>query len=220
MVVLLPSGLPAVRGENWRIAPLSTPRVHRHCPGCGAVRPFASTDRFRLNANKRLIDAWLIYACTSCAGTWNLAVLTRMAQRSIERSLFEAMTHNDVDAARRFAFDRGLVGRAGGTVDRSVPYVVARSPVALAPAGVASARAGLRIRIEMALPCGVRVDRLLAGELGRSRGWLRRHAERGAISTVPETTDPLRRVVTDGLLIDLASPLVEDGEGSACSGPR
>ena len=43
----------------------------------GARRPFISSDRFRVNANKQRLDVWLIYRCGCCEQPWNLAVHER-----------------------------------------------------------------------------------------------------------------------------------------------
>lgn len=195
----------------WRISPLSAPRIRRHCPHCAQERPFASTERFRLNAHKRRIDVWLIYACTECDATWNFTVLSRAAQSAIDRDLFERMTRNDPDTARAVAFDRAGLARAGARLEPSLEYRVAR------PAGDVSraraARAPLRIHIAMTQRCRIRVDRLLSSELGLSRSRLERHAARGEIAieiaTAPGRSDPLRRGVCGGMLIELAAPVLQ-----------
>jgi hypothetical protein len=191
----------------WRISPLSAPRILRHCPHCAQERRFASTERFRLNAQKRRIDVWLIYACTECDATWNLTVLSRVAQSGIDRDLFERMTRNDPGTARALAFDRAALTRAGARVEPSVEYRVERSA-----GDVARARAAcvpLRIHIAMTEPCRIRVDRLLSSELGLSRSCLERHAERGEIAIAPGRSDPLRRTVCGGMLIELAAPVLQ-----------
>lgn len=190
----------------WRIAPMSAPRVLRHCPRCGEERAFASTDRFRLNANKRRIDAWLIYACAACDTTWNFTLLSRTAQGAIDRDLFERMTRNDPPTARAFATDRARLTRAGARVEPSVEYRVER-----AGDDVTRARAaGLYIAVHIAMPepCRVRLDRLLTGELGLSRSRLARHAARGEITTSTGRSDPLRRTICDRMIIELAAAVL------------
>ena len=46
---------------TWRVVPLHTPRVIRRCSRCDTTRNFACTEKFRVNAQKRLLDVWLIY---------------------------------------------------------------------------------------------------------------------------------------------------------------
>jgi hypothetical protein len=188
----------------WRIAPTSTPRVHRRCPRCGRDRPFASTDRFRLNASKRRIDAWLIYRCAVCEATWNLALLSRVSQGAIDPGLFERMTRNDPATALAFAFDKSCLVRAGARVDPAVSFRVERSEERL-PA------TGLCVRVLLPHPCEIGVHDLLGQELGLSRSRLERHAARGDIATVPRRS--LRQPIADGMIIELRAPVFAHGAG-------
>ena len=183
----------------WRITPLTTPRVHRHCPHCGDRR-FASTDRFRLNANKQRIDAWLIYRCETCEATWNLTVLTRIRQADIDPDLFERMTRNDVETARACAFDPELLSRAGVRTGAAEEFRVDQTSGDLARARIT----GALVRIEMRHPSRLRLDQLLATQLGRSRSSLARAAAGGAIALSPAHPRPLGRPVRDHMVILLA----------------
>jgi hypothetical protein len=187
----------------WRVAPTSTPRVHRRCPGCGRDRPFVSSDRFRLNASKRRIDAWLIYRCSVCEATWNLTLLTRVSQSAIDPDLFERMTRNDPTTAMAFAFDKGCLARAGARVDPAVSFRVEHSEVRLRPA------VGLCVRLVLSLPCAIPVHVLLGQELGLSRSRLERHAARGDIATAPRRS--LRQPIADDMVIELRAPVFERG---------
>jgi hypothetical protein len=188
----------------WRITPLTTPRVHRHCPHCGDRR-FASTDRFRLNANKQRIDVWLIYRCETCEATWNLTVLSRTRQADIDPDLFERMTRNDAATARACAFDAELLSRAGARTAASE-----RVHIDQTSGDLARARAvGARVRIDMRHPCRLRLDQLLATRLGRSRSSLAREAARGAIAIIPAHPRPLGRPVRDQMIILLAPSVLD-----------
>ena len=61
---------------QWTVTPKFTPQPLRACNRCGAVTPFRSSGKIRLNANRKRIDAWLIYRCTACDKTWNRPILT------------------------------------------------------------------------------------------------------------------------------------------------
>ena len=61
----------------WRVVPLEPPRVIRRCAHCNAPRRFVSTDRFRLNAQQRRLDVWLLYRCVVCAATWKHPLFER-----------------------------------------------------------------------------------------------------------------------------------------------
>jgi len=190
----------------WRITPLTTPRIHRHCPHCGDRR-FASTDRFRLNANKQRIDVWLVCRCETCDATWNLTILTRTHHGDIDPDLFERMTRNDPETARACAFDAEILSRAGARTVAAEQVRIDQTSGDLARARARAA--GARVRIDMRHPCRLRLDHLLATQLGRSRSSLAREAARGAIAVTPAHPRPLRRPVRDQMIILLAPSVLE-----------
>jgi hypothetical protein len=59
------------------------------------VRAFPASGKFRVNANHKLIDAWLPALCTACAETAKLTVLERMTVRSIRPELLDRLHDND-----------------------------------------------------------------------------------------------------------------------------
>mgnify|MGYP001041365889 FL=1 len=59
---------------EYRIIPISGYQVLRNCPGCGCRAAYESTGSFRVNANGKRIDVWLIFRCKSCGRTYSLAI--------------------------------------------------------------------------------------------------------------------------------------------------
>jgi len=164
----------------WSIGALELPRVLRRCPRCDVVRPFVSSGCFRVNAQKRRLDVWLVHRCSVCDETWNAPIAERVTPESLGAEL-ERYHRNDETLARRLAF-------AAPGADCAVAYVVERPPLAT---GI--------VRVRLVDPVAVRLDRLLAGELGVSRVEIARWAEIGALGD----HDPRRRV-TDGLELYIA----------------
>src|ERR1700722_16232414 len=82
-----------------------SPRPWLNCNRCGATRPFRSSDKIRMNANGRRIDAWLIYKCMDCENSWNRPLLERQSIGDVDRSTLRALQTNDADLVRRTAFD-------------------------------------------------------------------------------------------------------------------
>jgi hypothetical protein len=188
---------------TWRVVPLAPPRALRHCPRCGVDRPFASTARFRLNAQKQRLDVWLLYACAACEETWKLPLFSRTQVSAIDSDLFERMIRNDPDTARAFAFDVALLARAGARVEPAAQFRI--EEVVGAASRAPRAGRGLRIRLDVPHPCSVRLDRLLAAGLALPRARLQRHAARGEIATDPPVARPLRRDVHHGQVIEVAA---------------
>jgi hypothetical protein len=156
---------------RWTVVALDTPRVIRHCPRCRRPRAFASSDAFRVNAQKRRLDVWLIYRCTECESTWNREILERCAPEDIAPDLYARFLENDRETAWSYAFE---VTKLGGG-DGAVPYRVE-------VAGTAEPGNGLSIEIALPRPCEVRLERLLTEGLGVSRSRLRAWLDSGEVS--------------------------------------
>src|SRR4051812_26733389 len=77
---------------------------------CGAVASLfpkhaqTSSRKFRVNANKRRLDVWLIYHCASCECSWNLEVVARAMPEEIGTERLDAFQRNDPITAQRCAF--------------------------------------------------------------------------------------------------------------------
>lgn len=80
--------------ENWVVMPACLPLVRRRCHAC-ASEHFRANGKFRVNANHKLLDAWLLVLCTACGDTAKLTVLERMNVRSVRPGLLDRMHDND-----------------------------------------------------------------------------------------------------------------------------
>lgn len=74
--------------------PTCLPLVRRRCHACASDR-FRANGKFRVNANHKLLDAWLLVLCTACGDTAKLTVLERMNIRSVRPELLDRMHDND-----------------------------------------------------------------------------------------------------------------------------
>ncbi|MEW1546471.1 DUF1062 domain-containing protein [Streptomyces tsukubensis] len=80
---------------NWAVVPTCLPLVRRRCHGCASER-FRASGKFRVNANHKLIDAWLLVLCTRCGETAKLTVLERKNVRSVPPELLDRLHANDL----------------------------------------------------------------------------------------------------------------------------
>lgn len=69
--------LPDLVEVRWLVKPRGLPKVVRRCASCGGPRPFVTTGRFRLNAQGRRIDVWLLYRCEACGAKYGATVYRR-----------------------------------------------------------------------------------------------------------------------------------------------
>lgn len=173
--------------------PETTPHIRRHCAGCNATRAFASSDKFRVNANGRRVDVWLIYRCAVCERTWNRTIYERVAVASLGDSI-DALSGNDRDLAWRWAFRVDDLTALGARVDEDVAFRVDR--------GAAEPPAPGRIRFAVHYPCAPRLDRVLAHALRISRSQIRTRARSGVIDAAPRA---LRRPVRHDQVVNIRS---------------
>lgn len=167
--------------------PTCLPLVLRRCHTCASER-FRADGKFRVNANHKLLDAWLLVLCTVCGETTKLSVLERMNVRSVRPELLDRLHDNDpvlaaellqdpvVRRRNRIALDWGNAWRldTGGSdhLDREVIDVsvrfTARIPVRperLIAEGCGLSRAEVgRLITEGQLVSAVRLSSKLSGD--------------------------------------------------------
>lgn len=137
----------------------AAPTIRWRCPTCHRPETFASSDRFRANANGKLVDIWLVYRCRRCEATKNITVVERTPVRRVPPALLRAAEDNDATTARRVARDIDLLRRNGAAVAEGDTWRLD-----------ASAGANGRLRLVFPEPLLVRLDAVVAGatRLGRS----------------------------------------------------
>ncbi|MDX3455776.1 DUF1062 domain-containing protein [Streptomyces sp. ME02-8801-2C] len=173
--------------NRWVVMPTCLPLVLRRCHTCTAER-FRVNGKFRVNANHKLIDAWLLALCTGCGETTKLAILERVNVRSVRPELLDRMHDNDpvlagellqdpvVRRRNRIALDWDRAWRldTGGSdhldrekVDVSVRFVarIPVRPVRLIAEGCGLSRAEVeRLIVEGKLVSAVRLTGKLSGD--------------------------------------------------------
>ncbi|GIF26666.1 hypothetical protein BJ973_001113 [Actinoplanes tereljensis] len=80
--------------KTWMVIPTCLPIVRRRCHACASGR-FRASGKFRVNANHKLLDVWLLVLCAGCGETAKLTVLERTTVRSIPPELLDRLHDND-----------------------------------------------------------------------------------------------------------------------------
>lgn len=192
----------AILRVRWTITTQTLPEPWLSCSRCDCARPFRCSEKFRLNANGKRLDAWLIYRCATCDETWNRPLFERRQRSEIEPPLLDALHANDREWARRFAFDvaglRAFTSRIEGADGITVHEQALSAP----------ARPLSRLEIELVLigATPLRLDRLLAAELGLSRNRIASLHDEGRLIVVPGGQKMLRRPLRHGSRITLLDP--------------
>jgi len=182
---------------HWAIAPKTAPRPLINCNRCGTVKSYCSSGKFRVNANGKRIDVWLIYRCIDCDNSWNFGIFERCNRRDIEPALLQALESNDPALARRHAFDVVTLRNRIGRIEEFPDVAVHKRR--LGDAGEAATVLELQLGLEM--PTSLRLDRLLAGELGISRSRLQALEEKRSLILGRDGAKALRKPAREGMAI-------------------
>ena len=109
---------------TWEVKVKNTPLLIKKCSHCDSDR-FYCSDKFRMNAQKKNIDVWLIYRCVKCDNTCNLTLLSRSKPDLIDKTLFHSFSMKDKDTAWKYAFSTEMERKSNLRLDYgSVEYEV------------------------------------------------------------------------------------------------
>lgn len=103
----------------YQITPDESFKVIRNCSGCGTKTVFQNTNCFRVNANGKKIDVWLIYQCVKCKHTSNLAIHERRNPETIRKEEYEKYLSNCSELALRYGTDSQLFSKNRAEIDWS-----------------------------------------------------------------------------------------------------
>lgn len=82
--------------KTWAVVPTRLPLIRRRCHACASER-FEASGKFRINANHKLLDVWILVLCTGCGDTAKLTVMERVTVRSIRPELLDRLHHDDAE---------------------------------------------------------------------------------------------------------------------------
>ncbi|MBS1183817.1 MAG: putative cytoplasmic protein [Proteobacteria bacterium] len=191
---------------RWTIVPRDCPRPVFACPTCGGDRPFHPSGKIRLNANGKRLDAWLIYKCDACDRTWNRPIFERRLTTDLPPGDLAALRAGDPALVRRLAFDLTALRRKTSVIVHSDALDVGK-----AVTGGDRRATGVEVAFAVPYPVGLRLDRLLATELGLARSRIAALADAGRLK-VAGGASALNRPPRDGQGIRLDLDGVNDRE--------
>ncbi|WP_419494437.1 DUF1062 domain-containing protein [Chryseobacterium bernardetii] len=109
---------------TWVVNARNTPLLKKKCSHCDSNR-FYCSDKFRLNAQKKNIDIWLIYRCVKCNTRYNMTIFSRIRTESISKEIFNRLSVNDTELAWEYAFSRETRRKNNAEADlESVAYEI------------------------------------------------------------------------------------------------
>ena len=101
---------------TWDIQYLSPPPAIKYCKKCGKKTEHLCSGLFRINAQRKYLDIWLIYKCSDCDSTWNMTIYSRIKPKSIAPEILDGFHSNNGELAKRYAMDTELIRKNGAEV--------------------------------------------------------------------------------------------------------
>ncbi|KNY28728.1 DUF1062 domain-containing protein [Pseudobacteroides cellulosolvens] len=95
---------------------LSPPPAIKYCKKCGKKAEHICSELFRVNAQRKYLDIWLIYKCSDCDSTWNMTIYSRVNPKSISPEILDGFHNNNGELVRKYAMDTVLIRRNGAEV--------------------------------------------------------------------------------------------------------
>lgn len=166
---------------QWLVCPTELPLIRRRCLDCRSQQHRAH-GKFRVNANHKLLDVWLLALCVSCGETTKLTVLERVPVRAIDPSTLNRFHDNDIDLAAKLLQDPGLLRRNGVTLDWDGAWTLRKTTVDVSGAEVIDTS----VRFVQRIP--LRLTTLLSVGLDVSRSEVRRLVADGSLSSTRRLT--------------------------------
>ncbi|WP_345575111.1 DUF1062 domain-containing protein [Nonomuraea rosea] len=150
------------------------------CPSESAT---TAEGRFRINANGKLLDVWLLVRCVSCARTSKLSVYERTPVGSFDPAELDGYHANDPELVASTLLDPLLARRNRFTLDWTEAWRLD------APSAGLGEKWPVQVEVVFEDPVPVRPERLIAQGLGLSRNEVRRRIK---------CDIPLRRTTSAG----------------------
>ncbi len=171
-----------------------TPKVLRNCHTCKKTMEFYCSEKFRVNAQQKNIDVWLIYKCVQCASTWNYPILSRVHTGSINKELHKKFMSNDREVAWIYAFQIEQLKKLCGGVNTDIEYLIVGEQIDVEVESV-------MIHLSSKYKFDLRLDKVLKEILGISRSKLYQIEDHGGIVINPQVG--IKSKVKEDLLISI-----------------
>lgn len=183
---------------TWEVKVKNTPLLIKKCSHCDSDR-FYCSDKFRMNAQKKNIDVWLIYRCVKCDNTCNLTLLSRSKPDLIDKTLFHSFSMNDKDTAWKYAFSTEMERKNNLRLDYgSVEYEII--PNTSLEDLLNLSNEVIKIHIKCELEFDLKLSSLIRRYFSLSANQVKRMFEDGII-TITSNKPPQKHKVKDGDMI-------------------
>ena len=147
----------------WVVRRTRLPLLSLRCLDCRSESATTGEGRFRVNANGKLLDVWLLVRCVSCDRTSKLTVHERAPVRSFDRAQLHGYHVNDPELVACTLLDPLLARRNRFTLDWTGAWRLDT------PSACNDEARPVQVQVIFEDPVPVRPERLIAHGLGLSR---------------------------------------------------
>jgi hypothetical protein len=186
-----------LRRLELEIIPHNTPEVKRNCPKCKEKTQYISTDKFRVNANHKLLDVWLIYQCSKCKSTWNMTIYERVNPKTFNKEELLKFQENNKELALSYGYNHNaLVKNHAEILWNEVEYSIKVKKTSTFNEKIK----GQLYVISNPYDIPITLDKLLSVHLGVSRNKIRKLIEQGKIYSIENKNIEKVKVYTNLLI--------------------
>jgi hypothetical protein len=153
------------RKALWAVKELALPTIIRSCTACPSTRHHP-TGKFRVNANGKLLDVWLLIGCERCDRTSKIPVHERITVRALAHERLLRYQNNDPAMVRHVLVNAGahqLDWNGTWDLETDMPFYDLKG----------ADPASLEVVVRFELPAPIRVERLLTAGFAVSRSVVR-----------------------------------------------
>ena len=183
----------------WLIVPDQLPVVIRRCPKCNEKRDFLNSGKFRVNANGKLLDVWLIYRCSHCDTSFSMTIIERTKKESLNKEEYEGFLGNSEALAAKYGSDKELFLKNKVEISEiNTGYHIIET-ITTVPVTTKS-----HTEIQIRNPSGLkpRADTLLSNQYAISRSKMKKWFEDGLLTSGLKVLNPGTKV-SDGMVLEI-----------------
>lgn len=170
--------VPADRKALWVVRELGLPAIVKACVSCRSTR-HRPTGKFRVNANRKLLDVWMLIGCELCDRTSKIPIHERIPVQALDSQRLLMFENNDPAMVRHLAMDAALAGKSAYRLDWNRTWELETDmPFYELTYGDPAA---VEVVVRFELPAPIRVGTLLTAGFGLSRSAVRGMVDSGRI---------------------------------------
>lgn len=163
------------RKALWLVRELGLPTIVRACVSCRSTRHHPS-GKFRVNANGKLLDVWMLINCELCDRTSKIPIHERVHVQALDSARRMKFEDNDLGVVRELVMSASLASRTAYQLDWAGTWELETDmPFYELDDGAPDPEPldVLQVLVSFELPAPIRVEKLLMLGFGLSRSRVR-----------------------------------------------